>query len=229
MQKILSLQERLNNFTGDYVSNYPKMTLYRLSRLLPYFSLEPDDIIVDYACGSGMLAEIIHGLVQKYVGVDFSSEFIALATERTSKLGIRNARFKTSDIVDFAKANEGVFDKAFAMDFAETIYDDEFRKIFKAALSSLKSGGTLYIHEPNGAFFVERLRDFKLLPRTKQVVAVRTAKQLERMLNEVGFCNIQIRMLAHYEMPFSFLHPLSKLPGLGKLFEARTFIRADRP
>ncbi len=229
MPDSISTKQMQEYFSGEYVANYPQLPLHRLERLVPYFSLSKIDSVVDYACGSGMLLEVLHGKVGDYTGVDFSPEFIKLATNLAIQKGYARFQFQSGDIIDFAAQHQGQFDKAFAMDFAECLYDHQFLKVFKAVYESLKPGGTLYLHEPNGNFFLERLRDMGIMSRYAQLVAIRTAPRIERLLKEIGFIDIHVQMLSHYETPLSYLHPLSYLACIGKFFEARTFLSARRP
>ena len=72
--------------------------------------------------------------------------------------GSATATFHCTDIVAFCARHPNHFDAAFALDFSEHIYDDQFLRIFRAIHGSLKPGGSLYLHTPNAEYFMERLR-----------------------------------------------------------------------
>ncbi len=224
-----AMQTLQQSFSGNYVTQFDDTPLNRLSRLLPYFDLKRSDVVVDYACGSAKLLPLIYPSLKGYVGVDFSSDFIELATKKAVVSGFQNARFELSDLGHFGNANPDAFDKAFAFDLGNFLSKEEYSRIFKGIFSSLKSGGVLYYHEPNGGFFLERLRDTGLIGRNSMVVKVRTRREIEALLGEAGFRDIKVTMLSHYLKPLSYFHVLSRLPlGIGKLFEARIFLSAQK-
>ncbi|MCA9450754.1 MAG: hypothetical protein KC931_26770, partial [Candidatus Omnitrophica bacterium] len=64
-------------YREGYVSKYPSEDNGRLSQQLRFVNFNPEDRVVDFACGNGLLLDLIHGRVKEYVGVDFPSEFIA--------------------------------------------------------------------------------------------------------------------------------------------------------
>jgi SAM-dependent methyltransferase len=158
------------------------------------------------------------------VGVDFSDEFIRAAEARRRAAGIANGSFHCGDIVSFCDANPNRFDAAFALDFSEHIYDDQFVRIFRAIHGSLKPGSALYIHTPNAEYFMERLKTRGLLTQVEGHVGVRDAAQHAKLLAECGFASVHVRYLAHYLHAASLLHGLGLLPLVGQLFRARLFL-----
>src|SRR5208337_3245047 len=86
----------------EYVSKFEvNQSPDRLHRLLPLMDLTPQSIVADFACGNGMLMELVAPMVQKYVGVDFSQSFIEAANRKRDRLAIRNASFVCARIEDF--------------------------------------------------------------------------------------------------------------------------------
>lgn len=212
--------------SGAYVDMYEKKPLSRLERLLPLMDLGPNDVLADFACGNAMLWEIVHGKVAEYHGVDFSEDFIAAAGRRKARLATPGCSLYCADIVAFCAANAGRFDVATALDFSEHINDAEFETIFSAIHGALKPGGRLFLHTPNLSFFLERLKDWGVVPQFPEHVAVRTAKANLELLRRCGFHADQtsVRMIPHYNV-LKALHPLRRLPLVGPVFEARQFIR----
>jgi len=221
---------QLKALYGDaYVAQYRALSPERLQRLLPYIDLRPTDIVADFGCGNGMLYDLIGHRVRQYVGVDFSESFIHAARERINGARSQNAQFVCSTIEAFCATRPSCMDAAFAMDFSEHVYDDEWRDILRSIRSALKPGGALYLHTPNAAFVVEILkaRNF-ILPQQPEHIAVRTAAENCRLLREAGFQVAAARVLPHYLPLLSRAHALTLLPGIGRFFGARLFIEARR-
>lgn len=213
----------------DYVARFEQeQSLERLRRVVERVPLPAAATVADFACGSGMLMELLWDHVASYAGVDFSEAFIRVAEEKRRSLGAANVRFACQDIRQFCAENQERFDVAFAMDFSEHVYDAEWLEILRAIRSSLRPGGVLYLHTPNGDFFIERMkaRNF-ILKQFPEHVAVRTIAANVRLLEQAGFSGVTVQSLAHYNV-LRLLHGLSALPGVGRYFEARLLIAAAR-
>ena len=186
--------------------------------------LSPQQVVADFGCGNGVLLELIAPHVGQYVGVDFSEPFVRAAEHRRDARGIQNGRFTCADLVAFCAQNPQHFDVGFALDVSEHIYDDQFLRIFGAIHGALKPEGSLYVHTPNGEYFMERLRDWGLLRQIDGHVAVRDARRYQALLAQCGFATVHVRDLAHYLYPASALHGLGALPLVGRYFRARLFL-----
>ena len=201
----------------------------RLQQLLPHLRLQPDEDLVDFGCGNGLLAAEVWNRVRSYAGVDFSQPFIDLAIARAASLGATNLRFECTAIEDFCAAHEGRFDVACALDFSEHVPDGEWLRLLKCIRRSLKRGGRLFLHTPNARFVLEwmKSRNF-LLRQSPEHVAVRTMDENQRLLIDAGYTIAAARYVRHYNL-LRFLHPLRHLPAFGRWFEARIFIEATVP
>ncbi len=228
MNTQLTQQQLQDFYRQDYVDHHATTANDRLSRLLPHIDWHADDRVLDCACGSGQFLELIHGRVAHYVGVDFSAEFIRKCTAQQAEHGIRNAEFVCADLVDFCTAHPQEFDKCFALDFSEHIYDDDFVRIFRAIHASLKDGGQLYIHTPSADYFLEKLKAAGILKNDPTHIGVRNGPQMCRLLNEAGFDSPRVQHLAHYVKPLNRFHALSAVPGIGRWFRARLFITCSK-
>jgi cyclopropane fatty-acyl-phospholipid synthase-like methyltransferase len=220
--------EELKELHGeDYALRFERGQLpVRLERLKGHIKLHEWMSVADFGCGSGLLAEHIASKVRRYVGVDFSSAFIDRARRRAALLGISNAEFVCCEITNFCHGNLAQFDAAFAMDFSEHVYDQEWMGILAAIRSSLKKGGEFYLHTPNANFFLEIMKKHNFIVRQfPEHVAVRTAAQNVTLIKQAGFSVDKVMMLPHYNV-LRHLHFLFRLPLLGPYFEARIFIRA---
>lgn len=225
----LSEEERRNLHSGDYVSVLENLPMSRLERLLPYFDFQVNHRAVDFACGAGNFAELIHERVQSVEGIDFAPDFIEAARRRAAERGIRNVTYHCQDIVEFCAEHPGEYDVVTAIDFSEHIYDDDFVRIFGGAYDSLKPGGRLYIYTPNLTFFWEWMKDVGLAKQFPQHIAVRDARQNLELLERCGFSrnSIQVLYLPHFNV-FRLVHWLSHMPLFGKYFQAKLFITCQK-
>ena len=210
----------------EYVVSFEMQSDSRLRRLIRHVELEENYSVVDFACGDGKLMNLISSRVYSYVGVDFSTPFIESAKEKLKKSSISNAEFVCSDIVDFCNIHHNQFDAAFALDFSEHVYDDDLIEILVSIRKTIKAGGKLYLHTPNGDFFVEKMKSSGfILKQFPEHVAVRTLSHNLSLLESAGFKVVKTVMLPHYNM-LKFIHPLAFLPGVGRFFQARIFVEA---
>jgi 2-polyprenyl-6-hydroxyphenyl methylase / 3-demethylubiquinone-9 3-methyltransferase len=207
-----------------YVDQYDPHAVQRMRRMLPLLDLSPGDVVADFGCGNGVLLELIAPRVGEYIGVDFSDEFVRAAERRRDAAGVRNGTFHCGDLIAFCEANPNRFDAAFALDFSEHVYDDQFLRIFRAIHGSLKPGAPLYIHTPNAEYFMERLKERGTLTQVEGHVGVRDAERHRVLLAACGFADVRVRYLAHYLYVASLFHWLGALPLVGSLFRARLFL-----
>lgn len=211
-------------YDDRYAAEYDPHAVPRIERMLPYFNLSAGDAVADFGCGNGVLLELLSPRVREYVGVDFSDAFVRVAEQRREAAGIQNGRFECVDIVEFCDAHAQTFDAGFALDFSEHIYDEQFLRIFRAIHQSLKPGGALYLHTPNGEYFMEHLRARGVLTQIDGHVAVRDVRAYRALLADCGFDDVQVRYLAHYLYPASAFHALGRLPIVGRWFRARLLL-----
>lgn len=221
----LNKQQLKAFYKSDYVSKFeePKQKR-RLKKLLQFINLEKNDIVLDVGCGNGLLLDYIFNKINFYYGVDFSGDFIKVARDRQEKNKGFNAKFIYGDINVFCKDFKNYFDKIFALDFVEHIYDNDFRKIFTALNNSLKIGSELYIHTPNGEYFLEIFKKKGIIKQSPEHIAIRAATEYKKLLEKVGFKNIKIIYLPHYIRILSIFDFLRYIPFCGKYFKARLFI-----
>ena len=211
-------------YDQSYVDQYDPHALKRMRRMQPFFELSGDETVADFGCGNGVLLELIGPRVREYVGVDFSDAFVRAAERRRDARGIRNGTFHCGDIVAFCAQHPNEFDAGFALDFSEHIYDDQFLLIFGAIHGALRPGALLYLHTPNGEYFIEGLRERRILSPVEGHVAVRDARSNQVLLAQCGFVDVRVRYLAHYLSAASAFHGLGALPLVGRYFRARLFL-----
>ena len=220
--EIISDKEETNPHFKTYLNQKR-----RLENLLKFIKFNSKFHVAEYGCGNGIWGELIHQKVKSYIGVDFSTQFINLANKRHKALNIRNSKFECDDIVKFSKKHNNEFDQAFTMDFSEHIYDNDFISIFTAIRNTLKPNGKLYLHTPNGDYFLEQMKKHGILKQSLGHIGIRNANEHIKLLEKVGYKNIKISYLPHYLKPLSVLHFASYLPIIGRFFKARLLIQAN--
>ncbi len=216
-------------YDQSYVDIYDPHAVMRMRRMLPYFELPPAARVADFGCGNGVLLELLSPLVAEYVGVDFSEPFIRAAERRRDERGLSNGRFECADIPEFCARHRHAFDAAFALDFSEHVYDDEFVRAFSAIRTALKPSAPLYIHTPNAEYFLERMHESGWLKQVEGHIGVRDAAANIALLERSGFTQVEVRYLAHYLPLAATLHFLSRVPLIGPYFRARLFLTARAP
>jgi len=211
----------------EYVRNFEvNQSRERLRRLLPLIRHNQQSKVADYACGSGMMLEHLATRVKEYVGVDFSQQFIEAANRNKERLHYTNAKFLCMRIEDFCTDYPAYFDIALALDVSEHIPDDDWIATLVGIRNSLQPHGKLYVHTPNGEFFLEIMKSSNfIIKQFKEHIAVRTLRHNIEILNKAGFTKVEPTFLPHYNL-LRYVHPMSFLPMIGKYFQARIFITA---
>src|SRR3977135_311121 len=106
-------------YDQSYVDEYDPHAVARMRRMLPFFDLSGDEVVADFACGNGVLLELISPRVREYIGVDFSEAFVRAAERRRDAGGIRNGTFHNADTVSFCAARPHRFAAGVATAFSE--------------------------------------------------------------------------------------------------------------
>lgn len=220
-------KQKLKQMHGKaYVESFEKeQSKLRLARLIRSLPVSKNHKVADFGCGSGMLVPLLADRVSSYTGIDFSEQFIETAKSKHLS-SFPRADFICADISTFCIENQGVFDIAFAMDFSEHVYDDEWLNILKAINSALKEGGKLYIHTPNAEFFLEIMKKHNFIVKQfPEHIAVRDLQSNCDLLTRAGFAIGKTELISHYNV-LRILHPVSFAPVIGRYFKARIFIEA---
>ncbi|MBN8726464.1 MAG: class I SAM-dependent methyltransferase [Xanthomonadales bacterium] len=200
----------------------------RIRPILAHVTLPVGAKILDVGCGNGPLAGLLAQRIGEYHGVDFSEAFVKQARRLADEQGLVNCQFHVGDVVDFIDQHPGQFDAVFALDISEHVPDAEWAPIVAAFERALKPGGQVIAHTPNLDFFIERMKERGIfLKQFPEHVAVRTAVQNMVFLEYAGLSSVQVRYLPHYNV-LRALHPLSKIPGIGRFFAARLLLTATR-
>lgn len=225
---ILSLNDRKSLHGGEYVDAFAQLGTDRVDHIWRHISLPHGGVVADFGCGNANLLPLIHDHVDRYVGVDFSEDFICAARKRQTDLGIANAEFHCGPIQEFGRNHENSFDAVFAFDLSEHVYDDEWQDIVRGMHAALKPGGKAYVHTPNRDFLIEIMKahDF-VLKQFPQHIAVRNGDHNADFFETAGFTHVSLTYLPHYNI-LRYLNPLAHLPVLGRYFRARLLLAATK-
>jgi SAM-dependent methyltransferase len=213
-------------YDADYLDGQIGRGFSKIERLVPFFDVSRDHTVLDVGCGPGKLYQLIQNSVQRYEGVDSSPTAIDHCRRMYAQHS--NAVFSCNDVVSFCSAKGEQFDRAFMIDFVEHVRDVDLARILDAVRSSMRFGGKLYIHTPNGRFLMEVLKAKGLYPQTLGHIGIRAGEQYREFLGLAGFSVEQLRMLPHQLRLLSWLHLLHRLPLVGELCGARLFIEAQK-
>ncbi|QSX40440.1 class I SAM-dependent methyltransferase [Shewanella cyperi] len=225
----LSERQRKALHGADYVARFSRQSPARLSRLLDQIHIPSGARVVDFGCGDGAIIGSIKDRIGAYTGVDFSAEFIAAANHRKRELNASRLKFECAAITDFSQNHAQDFDIGLCLDLSEHVYDDEWQAIVNAMFHCLRPGGNFYQHTPNADFILEIMKQHNVLLRQfPEHIAVRNAAENLGFLRRAGFSNIRVHFIPHYNVA-RLLHPLSALPKVGKYFQARLLLSAQKP
>lgn len=122
----------------------------KFKKALRYGNPKRDDTVLDLGCGRGELIYYCAKRGIKILGIDYSTEGIALAREAMLRLppGLRKlARAEVGDIGTFDFKDK--YDIVFMIEVAEHMYDWQLKQAFRRIHGILKDNGRLIIMTPN--------------------------------------------------------------------------------
>lgn len=102
--------------------------------------LKRNDLVLDYACGTGLVANEIAGDVQKVQAIDISSKMIEAARKKSAELKIDNVDYTHLTLFD-EKLPKGSFDVILANNVMHFIEDTH--KLMQRINELLKPGGLI--------------------------------------------------------------------------------------
>jgi ubiquinone/menaquinone biosynthesis C-methylase UbiE len=107
--------------------------------------LHPDDIVLEYACGTGTLAIQLASRVKAYHGIDISSKMLAAAEQKAASRNIENIHFTHTTIFEAVFPEES-FDMALAFNILHLL--ETARQAVQKINELLKPGGVFISSTP---------------------------------------------------------------------------------
>jgi 2-polyprenyl-3-methyl-5-hydroxy-6-metoxy-1,4-benzoquinol methylase len=100
--------------------------------------LHRSDVVLDYACGTGIITHELAGHVQEIHAIDISSKMIEVAKRRAGELRIENVNYAQATIFD-ERFGEGSFDAILAFSILHLL--EEPHKVMQRINELLRTGG----------------------------------------------------------------------------------------
>jgi len=114
-----------------------------LETILKY--LNPGDVVLDFACGTGTLSIELASQVKEIHAIDISSRMIAAASKKSSERKVVNIRFLHTTIFDETFTN-AAFDVVMAFNILHLL--DDTRQVLQRINHLLKPGGVFISSTP---------------------------------------------------------------------------------
>ncbi len=138
-----------------YQDSNPELVYARntkeISKLMPLLKLDENSRVLDLACGIGRWSDAIIRDIDRYVGIDFCSDFIRLAIERRKR---ENRFFYVGSSTELNKVlednNEGKFNRALLIGSLMYLNDDDVIVTLKQLETRCTDNAIICIREPVG-------------------------------------------------------------------------------
>ncbi len=131
-----------------YNMNYKKFDMYQKSHYKRYVYAQSlimsEDVVGDFACGSGYGSMMLAQRAAKVIGVDINGDVIEEVKLRYKKS--ENTTFFHSDVLNLNFV--GHFDKIVSFETVEHLKEEDIRKLFNIYHRALKEGGVLIFSTP---------------------------------------------------------------------------------
>jgi len=133
-----------NKFWNKIAENYDAQSNARFAKLYQDTIisarkyLNPSDIALDFACGTGLTTVPLAQYVQKIYAIDTSDAMISIAKKKAQTLGASNIDFSVAEIFE-ERFKESSFDVIMAFNVLHFFRDP--KNVLARILALLKSGG----------------------------------------------------------------------------------------
>jgi 2-polyprenyl-3-methyl-5-hydroxy-6-metoxy-1,4-benzoquinol methylase len=117
----------------------------RQDLLIIHKYLQPGDIVMEYGCGTGMLAMVLAGRVKAFHAIDISSKMVAAAERKAAAGNIHNIHFAHTTIFEARYPKES-FDVVMAFNILHLLEDAQ--PAVKRINELLKPGGLFISSTP---------------------------------------------------------------------------------
>ena len=140
--------------------------------------LKADDMVLDYGCGTGVVAFRIAGEVKQVLGIDASAKMVELAEERADRQKTVNVQFAQKTLFDQG-LREDSFDVLVAFNILHLLGDPEMA--VRRSLDLIKPGGLLISLTPCAGESGGVIRTLLSLIRTFKVLSHLTAFKVDEI------------------------------------------------
>jgi 2-polyprenyl-3-methyl-5-hydroxy-6-metoxy-1,4-benzoquinol methylase len=175
-----TFKEYISNESPEAIaSNWRKLRKKVLPLLIGY---SKDANILDLGCGPGYIMQSLRSEGFKNItGIDISSEQIVKAKQK-------GLNVKVGNVFDYLILESNKYDIIIAFDFIEHFDKDELIKLIALINQTLKNGGILVIHTPNGQGMFPQ----KIIYGDLTHLTIVTPNSLIQLLKLEGFDEIKI-------------------------------------
>lgn len=144
---------------------------------LEFVSPDPNEVVFDAGCGSGVNLFRLHSRVKKMVGMDYVKGAVQRCRERFAAAGVGNVEMMQGSITDIPLADCSV-NKVLCMSVMQYLDDEQFRLAIREFARIMPAGGILIMHVKNlSSLYILTLR---LAKRIKQVITGRAKLEFIR-------------------------------------------------
>jgi SAM-dependent methyltransferase len=172
----------------DRFARKDRFTRVKVSRVLALLSPKEGERIVDLGCGVGTMMAFCASTGAFLIGMDYSSDSLALAGECFGKQAPDRVFRGICCDGRAMPVKEGSVDGIMAVDFTEHLDDATLVPTVGEAFRVLRKGGRFVIYTPSRTHLFERLKKHNIiLKRDSSHIGLRTMKEYCAMLVSVGF------------------------------------------
>jgi 2-polyprenyl-3-methyl-5-hydroxy-6-metoxy-1,4-benzoquinol methylase len=159
--------------------------------------LQPGDLVLEYACGTGTLANYVARWVKEIHGIDISGKMIAAAKRKAAEQRVENAHFRQATIFESGFASQS-FEAVMAFNILHLV--EEAPAAVRRINQLLKPGGVFISSTPclgeKRAWFNSLLSPLFMVPSKMGIIPyVKTFKaaELEELLVQGNFRIIETK------------------------------------
>lgn len=167
--------------------------------------LKETDIVLDFACGTGIITAEIANSVKHIHAIDISPKMLDIAKHKCQDEQIKNVSFDVNTIFDPNLQNES-YDVIFA--FNVLCYMRDYKKAIKRIRQLLKPGGVFISAtdcDENSLTLKDIRRFFKSVMGRIPYIKRFTAKRLENSIQKQGFDIVEAQNLHEQKEPNYFI------------------------
>lgn len=167
--------------------------------------LTPDDIVLDYGCGTGLYSNEIAANVSKVYGIDISSKMINHAKKKAKDQSIENVEYMQATIFD-GTFKERSLDVILVLNVLHLVEDPQ--KVTKKIYALLKQGGYMISStecmEENKSFISGAISFFGKIGIIPKLQFFRTS-ELEELITNSKFHIIETEDFYDFKQPNHFI------------------------